>query len=341
MNISQQTTLKSTQSTTLRHVASRSSEALKTILALVFGAYACQLGVAQRSGLNFPPTQGTTDSGTFQPGILTYNYTNSQIAASNGTFNTMRLPINVETANDPASLSKLKGYVDQFAGHYAIICMFDTLQSGEGGHGNGLPNDLNTLAAAWAKINTVFANYSNVHYEIFNEPFGYSKSNPVQYVNDMKAIINTAGLPYAKCILDGMGYADDVNSVASGGWSGDLAYHFYPTYISGTPTQSNYSNTAQAALRSWGQKTWLTEFGANLGYNYTCYDTYDDGSHYWSSDVNALRGLDDALRALRAAGHGVKGVFYWHGWNNSDSYDYWASFNSNGACKVREIEAND
>jgi hypothetical protein len=57
--------------------------------------------------------------------------------------------------------------------------------------------------------------------------------------------------------------------------------------------------------------------------------------------VNTLRGLDDALRALKADGHGVKGAFAWHGWNNGDSYDYWASINANGACKVREIETHE
>ncbi|MDB6022148.1 MAG: symbB, partial [Pedosphaera sp.] len=258
----------------------------------------------------------------------------------------MRLPINVQTANDPASLTKMRGYVDQFAGHYVIICMFGTLQSGQTGHGNGLPNGLSTMGAAWAKVNAVFSSYPNVHYEIFNEPFGYAKSDPVHYVNDMKTIISYGGLPNGKCILDGMGYADNVNLVASGGWTGDLAYHFYPSWSS-DHSQSAYSNLAQAALGSWGQKTWVTEFGANLGwtsaYGYpnSCYDVYVDGNQSCSADVNCLRGLDDALRALRAGGHGVKGAFAYHGWNNGDTYDYWASWNSCGACKIREIETHD
>jgi hypothetical protein len=321
--------------------AASHSRIWKFLGVLLVGIFLSQSGIAQNTGINFPPTQGSSGTGAFQPGIYNYSYTNAQIAAANATFNMMRLPINVETANDPTSLAKLKGYVDQFAGHYAIICMFGTLQPGQTGHGNGLPNGLSEMAAAWANINAVFASYPNVHYEIFNEPFGYDKSDPAHYVSDMETIINQAGLPYSKCILDGMGYADDVNLVAAGGWSGDLAYHFYPTWLSSNPTQSNYSNLAQAALGSWGQKTWVTEFGANLGYNNTCYDTYDDGTHYWSADVNTLRGLDDALRALKADGHGVKGAFAWHGWNNGDSYDYWASINANGACKVREIETHD
>ncbi len=292
------------------------------------------------AGINLPPTQGTSNSGAFLPGVYSWNYTNAQVAAANSTFKMMRLPINEASANDPAALAILKGYVDQFAGHQAIICMFGTRKTTGGTHGDGFPDGLAAMGAAWAKVNAVFASYPNVHYEIFNEPFGYDKSDPAHYVIDMKEIIRYGGLPASKCILDGMGYADDIDLVASGGWTGDLGYHFYPNWSS-AHTQPAYSNLVQAKLGSWGQKSWITEFGANLGYDNACYETFDDGTHAWSSDVNALRGLDDALRALRAKGHGVKGAFYWHGWNNEDSYDYWAASNKNGACKVREIESND
>jgi hypothetical protein len=319
---------------------------LKTLIVLWASAGLAPSALAQNTGINFPPTQGNTGTGAFLPGVYNWSYSNSQIhnaMAPQNFFNMMRLPINVETANSPTALNTMLGYVNQCAGHYAIICMFDTLQSGESGHGNGKPNSISAMGAAWAKVNAVFASYPNVHYEIFNEPFGYV-GNASGYVSDMRAIISAGGLPTSKCILDGIGYASDINSVAGAGWSGDLAYHFYPTWCSAPhQTQSDYSNKAQADLGSWGQKTWITEFGANLGYTSaygypnSCYDVYTTQF----PDVNCLRGLDDALRALRSRGHGVKGAFYWHGWNNGDTYDYWASWNSCGACKVRTIESND
>jgi hypothetical protein len=315
-----------------------------SILSLTFGVLTQFAGGAD-VGINFPPNQGTSNAGAFMPGVYNYTYTDAQIAACNGTFNMMRLPINVATANNPASLTQMQGYINQFSGHYAIICMFGT--SSNGGQGNGFPNGLSAMGAAWKKINAVFSSYPNVHYEIFNEPFGYAKSDPTHYVSDMETIISDGGLPTSKCILDGMGYADDVNLVASGGWTGDLAYHFYPSWLSSGYTQSEYSNLAQAALGSWGQKTWVTEFGANLGwtsaygYDNTCYDVYVDGNQPCSADVNCLRGLNDALSALKADGHGVKGAFLFHGWNNGDTYDYWATWNSCGACKELEIEQND
>ncbi len=300
---------------------------------------------AAARGINFPPIQGTSGTGAFLPGIYNYSYTNKQIRDSAFRFNSMRLPINVATANDPASLQKLKGYVDQFPDRSAIICMFDTLVGNQTGHGDGLPNDINTMGDAWAKVHRVFAAYPNVRYEIFNEPFGYSKSNPKAYVDDMKAIIARAGLPFDKSIINGMGYADNIDLVVQGGWNGDLAYHFYPTWVGAGPTQSAFSSRAQTDLGRWSSRTWITEFGANLGwtaqfgYANNCYETYTDASHSYSRDVNTLRGLDDALRALKSKGRGVKGTFHWHGWHNEDSYDFWATKNAQGACKVMLIQS--
>lgn len=310
-----------------------------------------QSGVAQDYGINLPPTQGTSGDGAFMPGVYNWSYTDAQVAGAAAHFNMIRFPINEATANDPASLTKLKGYIDQIAGHWAIICMFGT--STTGGQGNGFPNGLSAMGAAWKNINAVFSSYPNVYYEVFNEPFGYAHSTAAEdahYVSDMKTIISDGGLPTGRCILDGLGYADDIIDVAQNGWGGMLAYHFYPTWISTTAnqTQANYSNLAQSDIGSYGPRTFVTEFGANLtwanyGYNDPsgCYDTYTGAGNAWSADVNCLRGLDDALRALKAAGHGVKGAFCFHGWNNDDSYDYWNPAGAAGACKEMEIETHD
>lgn len=308
----------------------------------------CAVGpaAAALNGINLPPMQGTSGTGAFLPGIYNYAYSPAEIKNAMGTFNAVRFPINVETANHPASLQKLKSYIDQIPEKRAIIVMFDTLTGSQTGHGDGLPNSLSTMGAAWKKIHAVFSGYSQVRYEIFNEPFGYSKSNPKAYVDDMKKIISAGGLPTSRTILNGMGYADNINLVVAGGWTGDLAYHFYPTWSS-TYTQEAYSNLVQKELADWGHKTWITEFGTNLGwtaqYGYpnTCYGTYVDGKQPHSGDVNSLRGLEDALRALKAKGRGVKGSYYWHGWSNGDTYNFWSAWNNEGACKVKTIQKND
>ena len=111
---------------------------VKLFAAVALCASLNQAGMAAFMGINFPPTQGSSGTGAFLAGIYNYNYSNTDIKNSHTTFDMERIAINVATANDPASLTKIKGYVDQFNG-YAIICMFDTLQSGQSGHGDGLP----------------------------------------------------------------------------------------------------------------------------------------------------------------------------------------------------------
>ena len=296
---------------------------------------------ARIAGINIPPTQGSSNAGAFLPGVYRYDYTVAQIAAVAPTFTAMRLPINVESAADPATLAKLRSYVDQLAGQAALICLFDTTADPSGApHGDGRP-DITSAGAAWAKIHAVFASYPNVRYELFNEPFGYSAATAAQYVADMQQIITAGGLPASKVILDGVGYADDVAAVANAGWTGDLGYHFYPNWLSSNRTQSSYSNLIQATLAGLSSRVWITEFGANLSdQSNPCYEMYIDDTAAPNADVDALRGLDDALRALRAANEPIHGAFFWHGWHNGDSYDYWSSANAQGACKVRLIEAS-
>jgi hypothetical protein len=199
-----------------------------------------QSGLAQDYGINLPPAyyvNGVADSGdaAFQPVVYDWPYTDAQVAGAAADFNMIRFPINEPTANNPASLTQLEGYINQIPGHWAIICMCGTNYPGAPtSHGNGFPDGLAAMGAAWKKINAVFSSYPNVYYEIFNEPFGYDHTNAAHYVSDMETIISDGGLPTSKCILDGQGYADDIIDVANAGWNGMLGYHFYPTWISGS-----------------------------------------------------------------------------------------------------------
>jgi hypothetical protein len=54
-------------------------------------------------------------------------------------------------------------------------------------------------------------------------------------------------------------------------------------------------------------------------------------------DVNCLRGMHDAVCALRDEGGGIRGAFHWHGWNQGDTYDLWADRNGGGRAKVMRI----
>merc|ERR1711908_57696 len=83
-------------------------------------------------------------------------------------------------------------------------------------------------------------------------------------------------------------------------------------------------------------RTYITEFGGSLNLPNLNYEE-PDSSASGGGDVNCLRGMNDAVVALRRKGSAIKGAFHWHGWNNGDSFDFWAPANRNGSTKVRKI----
>merc|ERR1719221_1875417 len=190
------------------------------------------------------------------------------------------------------------------------------------------------MKAVWNRIHEVFRSYPNVKYEIFNEPFGYSKSYPWLYLSDMRELME--GLPEDKCILDGMGYASDVQIVADAGWTGELAWHVYPNWLgAGGRTQEAFSNLVQTSLSGLSEKTYITEFGAALNLANPDYGNYDPSGD--AADVNVLRGLHDAVVSMKQQGKGIKGIYVMHGMHNSDCYDIWDCANANGRNKLQAI----
>jgi len=314
---------------------------LVALLALVSGAAGSDGPAA--NGINLPPMQGTTNAGAFRAGVYVLDYPDAfWTRVKEAGFESLRVPVNADTAADAAALNRIAGYFDR-VGNRGILCFFDTRREGEDTHGDGKPNGLERVTKAWTAIHARFRDEKGIRYELFNEPFGYPKTREgaQQYVADMRKIIEAASLPANRCILDGLGYADDVKLVARAGWEGDLAYHFYPSWVSaGRRTQENYSNRIQADLAGLSQRVHVTEFGADLSRG-DVYGTYTPDGSDAAQDRNALRGFHDATLALRRAGRGVKATYCWHGWPNGDRYDVWDPGNRFGAAKVRAIQRDD
>lgn len=124
----------------------------------------------------------------------------------------------------------------------------------------------------------------------------------------------TQDLPQGRVIIDGLGYAEDVQSIKSI-WNGLLAYHAYPFWLPSDRTQSNYSNHVQSALAGVAHRTFVTEFGADL----SRHGNFDDSSEI-DENVQFLKGLDDVFNVLKP-----RATFVWHGYNNGDSYGYWSA----------------
>jgi hypothetical protein len=303
------------------------------LLPTVSGASPCR-------GLNLPPTQGTTNAGAFQSGVYRFDYSPEflrKISVSG--FTHIRVPVNIATAKDSRAMQKIAALFASVEDR-GILCMFDTNQDGETGHGDGKPNDLIALASAWRQLHRLFRRKPNVAYEIFNEPFGYAKTTDGrdQYLTDMKTIIRRARLPSRRCIIDGMGYADDIQSVAKAGWRGALGYHFYPNWLpEQDASREAFSKLILQQCSGIANKVVITEFGTRLDFNEA--DQTPSGVpgklvHHRS----ALAGLRDALLSLKASDHPISGTYHWHGWDNGDSYSYWDTKNRLGALMIRKIQ---
>lgn len=296
--------------------------------------------LASHRGLNLPPTQGTTNAGAFLPGVYSFDYSADQLRQITAAgFTHLRIPVNVETANDVDAMQRI---AELFAavGDHGILCMFDTNQDQETGHGNGKPNDIGELAGAWRRLRIFFRDKPNVMFELFNEPFGYSRDAEGcdEYLSDMKTIIRRARLPSQRCILDGIGYAADIQSVAKAGWRGALGYHLYPNWLpADKASMQAFSQLVQEQCSGIKNDVYVTEFGTRLDFN----TQGQTSSPNPDLDAFVLDGFRDAMTRLRSKGQPIVGTYHWHGWDNGDSYSYWKASNRFGAERVRQLQDSE
>lgn len=268
------------------------------------------------AGISLPPKEGSSNNGMFSDQPLVNTYTQDEIAETLAHKNAIRIGLNPQTVADPLAWSNTQNMADWAlqAGATVLFGMWDSKTNDvhKDGHGDGLVDDLVAARTMWQTVGGVYADNPGVYFEAFNEPFGYLRSKPQAYVDDMKEI--TQDLPQDRVVLAGMGYSSDVQIIKKL-WPGLLAYHAYPFWLSKNQTQSNYSNLIQQNLAGVAGRTFVTEFGASL----THAGDYNDSSN---PDVNIqfIKGAADAFHAVKP-----KGTFLWHGYKNGDSYSYWSA----------------
>lgn len=231
----------------------------------------------------------------------------------------LRVAVNPPTVSDDTSWSQTQNIVTwaRNKGATVVLCLWgcNTNNLKGDGHGDGLVRDESAAREMWKRVGETFGPDSGVFFEAFNEPFGYK--NAKRYMRTMRSI--TQDLPADRVIIDGLGYASDVQSIKNL-WPGLLGYHVYPNWLpAGKRTQSGYSTLIQRALRGVGHRVFITEFGANVKRQGEDYDDSRSASH----DVQFLKGMHDACGAVKP-----RGTFVWHGWNNGDSYSFWGATES-------------
>jgi len=226
--------------------------------------------------------------------------------------NTVRLPINPPTVlqNWWPRYSSVIGKATS-KGIKVILAYWEGASSQDGKIDNATAWKL-----MWDKVVAKYINNQNVYFEVFNEPHGYNLADLKTVYNDW--LTSYSAVPKRRILLDGAGYATDVNGIGADSRFTDclLSFHFYTWF------NSNYKTTADWELPlkniNYPTRTIMTEFGTtmNNGKNYS-------GRPGSDGDITYIQGITSQLHDL-----GI-GSMYWPGLRTNDSYSMFSFDGSN------------
>ena len=224
--------------------------------------------------------------------------------------NTVRLPVNPSTVlQDWWTRYSLIIKKASLKGMKVILAYWEGASSRD-----GIVDNSTAFWSMWDKLMTNFSNNGNIYFEVFNEPHGYN-------LNDLTSLYaewltRFPSLPRRRIILDGAGYATDVNGVgADNRFNGCLlSFHFY-TWFDNKQTISDWELPVKSL--NYPARTITTEFGVPMtnGKNYLGYPGSDQ-------EVTYLQGMTNQLHDRSI------GSIYWPGLRTGDSYSMF-SFDGN------------
>jgi hypothetical protein len=211
--------------------------------------------------------------------------------------NTVRLPINTHTVGS-SWWNAYTGVIDAATarGFKVILTYWE-----DGAASGGRVTDMAAFNSMWDTVTTQYGGNSLVHFEIMNEPHGYSVS---EWTNLAASWINARpSVPRGRILVGGTGYSQDVRPVcADTRLNGTLlSYHHY-AFFYGEMTYAAWAQHFRERLGSCASRTVLTEFGAPMdtGLNYN-----DPNST--NNFVRHIRAVTDSMRDLSM------GSTYWPG----------------------------
>jgi hypothetical protein len=217
--------------------------------------------------------------------------------------NTVRLPINPATVLQSWWLS-YRGAIDQASakGMKVLLGYWEGTSSKD-----GLIDDTTAFYQMWDKVVTAYQGDSNIYFEVFNEPHGYSVTDLTNLYARWLSRYPT--LSANRVVLDGAGYSWDVNDVGADSRLSSclLSFHDYTWFESSKKTTADWEQPVKSL--AYPTRTIVTEFGTSM----------TDGTNYMSapgSNVNNtyLQGMTNSLHDVGAGG------IYWPGLRTGDSY---------------------
>jgi endoglucanase len=217
--------------------------------------------------------------------------------------NTIRMPINPPSALQ-AWWGSYTAAIDTAAnsGMKVIIAYWEGSSSRD-----GVVDNTTQFWNMWQTVVNKYINNSNVYFEVFNEPHGYSLAN----LNNLYAdwLAHYPNVPKNRILLDGGGYASDVNGVGADSRLNTclLSYHDYSWFDNSKNTSADWESAISAI--AYPDRTVVTEFGIPMtsGKDYLGAPGQDREIAYFQGMTNGVRS-----RSL--------GCVYWPGLREGDGY---------------------
>lgn len=217
--------------------------------------------------------------------------------------NTVRLPVNPSTVSQ-SYWSAYTGAIDLAVSRSmnVILAYWEGSSSRD-----GLVDNTTQFWSMWQTIVNKYGSTSRVYFEPFNEPHGYSTTD----LNNLYAtwLTNYPAVPRGRIILDGQGYAQNVNVVGADSRLSSclLSYHNYTWFDNNKTTAGDWVAAIQSI--AYPDRTIVTEFGIPMttGKNYLGAPGSDREIAYFQGMTQGILG-----RSM--------GCVYWPGLRNGDTY---------------------
>jgi hypothetical protein len=221
--------------------------------------------------------------------------------------NTVRLPINEPTVS--GYWGSYTGAIDKALEKGRVILAYWAYSGGK-------PASVAGFQQMWDKVVAKYGTNPNAYFEVINEPYAYSAGDLTNFYRDWLA--RYPGVPRARVILDGTGYAQNVPAVGGDSRLNGtlLAVHDY-SFFAGYESETEWANHIASSIGAYADRTVATEWGGPMGpgtKNGVHYNAIDYSIPSGSFFADYVRGVSEKLRSLGM------GSVYWPGLRDGDWY---------------------
>jgi hypothetical protein len=220
--------------------------------------------------------------------------------------NTVRMPVNYATVSG-TYWNSYTGAIDKATskGMKVILSYWEGNSSRD-----GKVDNTSQYWSMWQTVVNKYSGNSNVYFEPFNEPHGYSDSDWKNLAAQWLG--NFSGVPRGRVIISGAGYNQRLTTIGSDSrFDGCLiSRHIYQFFDTSRHTKQSWKDALSDSVGSYASRVIVTEWGAPM----TDGRNYDVDADNKDDFVAFIRGVASESRALGL------GTVYWPGVRPNDAY---------------------